>query len=241
MDPRLEIQSTGSEHGLSTPFDAQAYRSFVNECEAFEKRMVRVVEESGVLKGITVAGLRAVGVSTTLAPNALEVLRYAQAQTWSPAKCHVHIVSVNWSSEFIRAALNMVERTPAVEGTHMGPIALQCNDLQMALEEEEGQQVLRCTGALVHRLVGPVEKQRFVESVMRDLRDGLNRSNSAESGDEEVQSIRVRTELRIGSHKGVCVFIGDSANDLAAMLAADVGVVLGANKVRPDLTRLSLK
>ena len=189
-------------------FDMAWLGDFMDRLSDFDREMNAVVLSSGALAGLKRGRLSQVGSTITMRPGCLELLQRAV-----DAGVPTAIVSVNWSSELVAAALSQhglpvitaggAGGTRAgVEGAPIPPGALviHSNDLEYFGDESTGGMKRRCECA--------TDKGRIFE----DLLLGLAAEGQAAEG-------------------GISVYIGDSMTDIPALISADVGVLMGTNRL----------
>lgn len=188
-------------------YDDEWLGGFTARLSAFDRTMNEVVERSSVLASATAADLSSTGTKVELQDGCAAVLQRALREGTS---CHV--ISVNWSSHLIQAALQSGGNIAAVtSSTTEAPfdsasgLIIHSNDLTL---DDEGV----TTGRIDGRVVCSEDKAVVFETVLLDV--------AAESG----------------CQGGLSVFVGDSPSDLAALTAADVGIVVGS---KPLLRRVA--
>lgn len=181
-------------------YDDEWLGRFVTRLSAFDRTMNEAVGRSNILASATADDLAAAGTKVQLQKGCAAVLQRAVSQG---VACHV--ISVNWSSHLVQAALR------SATGTNVGI----CRD-STSSEQDSGVDIdVHCNslatdddGITTGRIEGRVEcaedKGFVFESVLLDI------------------------AARSGSQDGLSVFVGDSPSDLAALTAADVGIVIGS-------------
>ncbi|KXZ50218.1 hypothetical protein GPECTOR_17g855 [Gonium pectorale] len=190
----------------SPEYDPAGLSSFLERLSDFDERMNAVVEESGILKGSTEQELAAAGAALPLRPHCRETLSGALRRG-----IPVRVLSVNWSDVYVGAALGLptqlarADEAPAMGAGAAagGAVGLSCNSLQ-----------LDSAGLTSGRLTKRVQSARDKRNALAALREAL--AAAATAG---------------GGGGGAVVYVGDSVSDLAALLAADVGVVVGTNRL----------
>ncbi|KAK9829096.1 hypothetical protein WJX72_003863 [[Myrmecia] bisecta] len=188
---------------LPRQFDMEWLGHFIDELSEFDREMNQVVVESGILAGIPKRRLVEAGAEIGLQPGCLGCLKRAQQR-----RLPVHVVSVNWSSELVRAALR--------------------DDLTVAAENG------RMTGKTASELMVHANELRY--------KDGVSTGDIARSVQCAIDKAEVLDRLLLkkaaasnGQAEGLSVYIGDSASDIAPLLSADIGIVVGKKR---DLRRV---
>jgi hypothetical protein len=167
--------------------------------------MNAVAMDSGVLAGLSRDAVASAAAGVALKAGCRATLRAAL-----DAGIPSHVVSVNWSRDFVAAALGLPADAAAAGGDAAsapaaaapGRLAVNANELARGADG-------LTTGAL----------ERAVECA-RDKGRLFGRIAAAE---------RDATAAPGGGAPGASVYVGDSASDVLPLLAADYGIIVGSN------------
>ncbi|GIL79240.1 hypothetical protein Vretifemale_8627 [Volvox reticuliferus] len=198
-------------------YDAAGLAAFLERLSDFDEHMNAVVEESGILRGSTEGEVAAAGSAVPLRPHCRETLRAALDRG-----IPIEVVSVHWSDVYVRAALGeglmastrqqgegeggARQAAPPAPSTSPAGITLRCNALEIGPDGFS-------SGTLHKRVQSARDKRRELEALGEERRAA--RGSAAATA----------------ANGALTVYIGDSTSDLGALLAADVGVVVGANRL----------
>ena len=197
MNSYSEFMETNLASNESSALDLSV---FLENYSNFERDALLPVESRAVLQGLTNDHILSVADDIPLQRGALKVLEFAMRRDPS---VQIALISLNWSKKMITRAV------PARMADGASYLASQrfivhANELSVTGEVTDG--------LIDKRVTGPLEKA----AILRDL---IMRNERAGDGDK-------RTGTRQYS-AARSVFVGDSAGDLAALLTADLGIVLG--------------
>ncbi|KAL3147596.1 hypothetical protein ABBQ38_014648 [Trebouxia sp. C0009 RCD-2024] len=189
--------------------EAGQQKAFVEALSDFDRRMNQVVVDSAILQGIPEGRLTAAGQLIGLQPGCLTVLSRAQ-QLGVPT----HVVSVNYSSKMVQAALRRSRLNPIIseasDSSQPRDIVIHANELSY----KDGFS----TGDIIRRVQGGSDKDALMMQLMQQSSSAHtppNSSNNHGSADESK----------------LAVYVGDSPSDFAPLLRADLGIVVGQNKL----------
>ncbi|DBB00608.1 TPA: hypothetical protein ACH3X3_002298 [Trebouxia sp. C0006] len=195
--------------GATNPdaIDQQKATAFVDALTQFDRRMNQVVVDSGILKGIPQGRLKAAGEQIGLQAGCLTVLTRAQQ-----AGVPTHVVSVNYSTEMVKAAL---QRGSLNIVTAEGVSAEERHDVVIHANELTYEQGIS-TGDIIRRVQGGSDKDALMSELMHHSSQA--KADSTDGADANAEASKL------------AVYIGDSSSDFAPLLRADVGIVVGQNK-----------
>ena len=193
---------------ISPSFQDTKFKQFCNELSSFDTVSLPTVEDNKVLSGLTKEDIRQLGYQ--------DVKMQANANHWlnySLRRQSIHILSLNWSRILIRSSLNTANTAgTAYHHNHtLKPLLVHANELEF--NESEGERGLS-TGRLVRSVIGANDKARVIAQVVDDASHEMNGHGDT-------------------LKSGPTVYIGDSVQDLPALLAVDVGILFNAStKIR---------
>ncbi|KAA6428416.1 MAG: hypothetical protein FRX49_01292, partial [Trebouxia sp. A1-2] len=199
-----ELLPEGATH--PDAIDQQKATAFVDALTQFDRRMNQVVIDSGILKGIPQGRLKAAGEQIGLQAGCLTVLTRAQQ-----AGIPTHVVSVNYSSQMVKAALQRgslnIVAADGVSAEEHHDAVIHANELTY----EQGLS----TGGIIRRIQGGSDK----DALMSELMHNSIQANSTDGADADAEASKL------------AVYIGDSPSDFAPLLRADLGIVVGQNRL----------
>ncbi|GLC44016.1 hypothetical protein PLESTB_000220200 [Pleodorina starrii] len=218
----------------ATSYDAEGLAAFLERLSDFDERMNGVVEESGILRGSTEAEVAAAGAEVRLRPHCLETLRAALKRG-----IPVEVVSVNWSDMYVGAALGPGLGLEGAGGAQAGSgpatsasaspssstataVRLRCNSLQVGPDG-------LTSGSLLKRVQTARDKTRELSRLRKELQQQQQQQTAAAGARSAATA--GGGGAGGGGGGGLLVYVGDSTSDLGALLAADVGVVVGENRL----------
>ncbi|DBB00982.1 TPA: hypothetical protein ACH3X1_000888 [Trebouxia sp. C0004] len=201
-----ELLPEGAAHPDGT--NQQKATAFVNALMQFDRRMNQVVVDSGILRGIPHGRLKAAGEQIGLQAGCLTVLTRAQQ-----AGVPTHIVSVNYSSEMVKATL---QRGSLNIVTAEGASAEEHHDVVIHANELTYEQGIS-TGDIIRRVQGGSDKDALMTQLMHHTSQA--KTDSTDGGDADAEANQL------------AVYIGDSPSDFAPLLRADLGIVVGQSKL----------
>jgi hydroxymethylpyrimidine kinase/phosphomethylpyrimidine kinase/thiamine-phosphate diphosphorylase len=175
---------------------------------AFEARSVAEAHASRTLRDVPEPALRAAGaLRVVLRPGFARLVRALQA---ADACAHVEVISVNWSSQLVGAALDGALKRPS----GVPPLThVHCNLLPVAAAPDGAEP--RTTGEL--------------------LSGGASGIHSAADKAERFAALAAAgAAASAGRGALMTLYAGDSITDLGPLLAADLGVVFGASGTLRD-------
>ncbi|KAK9842361.1 hypothetical protein WJX81_008532 [Elliptochloris bilobata] len=177
-------------------YDPAWVDAFVERLSEFDARMNQAVVDSGVLAGVPRGALARAGRAAALREGAAGALARAQR-----ARVSLHVLSVSWSGELVRGALQgAIAVAHGRGGDGAEATVVHCNELRY---DDAGV----ATGDITRRVEHGADKAAALDRLLL-----------------------TRTGRRGGAPgAGLAVYIGDSPSDLAPLLAADLGIVIGAN------------
>ncbi|GBF95200.1 phosphomethylpyrimidine kinase [Raphidocelis subcapitata] len=193
-------------------FDEAGLRAFVERLSDFDVQMNAVAVESGILAGLSRDDVAAAARAVALKPGCREALAAALG-----AELPTHVVSVNWSREFVAAALGL----PAADAADWGAAG------------SDGDEA---AAAVIAGAAPPPGRLAIHANELARGADGLSTGALRRA----VQCARDKGRLfaalqaargKGGGGGGAAVFVGDSATDVLPLLAADYGIVVGSNKL----------
>ncbi|KAK9848103.1 hypothetical protein WJX84_007310 [Apatococcus fuscideae] len=203
MHQRDALVSTAIPEGSPAceEFDMRWVAEFVDKMSTFDCEMNVPVIQSEILQGIPRGALTTAGRKVALQPGCLQTLTRAKGKGLP-----VHVISVNWSEELVKAALGVPHdpHAPSSRGVDAeitlepGRISIHANELEYSGDTS--------SGGIDRRVQSGADKSRVL--------DDLLLSKAIEAGPE-----------------GSTVYVGDSASDISPLLAADVGIIVGQNKL----------
>ncbi|KAK9833927.1 hypothetical protein WJX74_010080 [Apatococcus lobatus] len=181
-------------------FDMRWVAEFVDKLSAFDCEMNVPVIESEILEGMAQGDLTQAGEKVALQPGCLQTLMHAKRRGLP-----VHVISVNWSEELVRAALSLPPTTASASRDAESEVTLGAGEISVHANElaYSGD---TSTGGILRRVQSGADKSRVL--------DDLLLSKAIEDGTQ-----------------GLTVYIGDSASDISPLLAADIGIIIGQNKL----------
>lgn len=194
MDALLPpVEAVGTNTQSCTTNQEAWFEDFLHHLSAFDKERNNAVFQSTLLSGASIESLKLASSQVEFRPHCIDTLLSAL-----DAGMEVAIVSVNWSSEFIRSAFAHDGRLSihmyddhGVDDKHRdrpSSVLLVANSLEFETE--------RTTGLLRHR---------SCETAL-DKREILRRLN------------------RFGRST---IYVGDSITDVGSLLEASLGIVMG--------------
>lgn len=196
--------------GVAHPdaIDQQQATAFVDALTQFDRRMNQVVVDSGILKGIPQGRLKAAGEQIGLQAGCLTVLTRAQQ-----AGVPTHVVSVNYSSEMVKAALQRgslnIVTAEGLSAEEHHDVVIHANELTY----EQGNS----TGDIIRRVQGGSDKDALMTELMHHT--SRTKADSIDGAGPDAEASKL------------AVYIGDSPSDFAPLLRADLGIVVGQNKL----------
>lgn len=190
-------------------FDMGWLGKFMDRISEFDREMNRVVVDSKILAGIKRGQLESIGsLQVPMRKDCLETLKQA-VKSGIP----VAVVSVNWSAEMVTAALSqeglhvVPARGPGGIGEGAENVTPRPGSIVVYSNELEYVNEIS-TGSIVRRCECAVDKARlFDDLVLGIASEGINKKD------------------------GVLVYVGDSMTDLSSLISADIGIVMGENRL----------
>mmetsp|Transcript_19732 Transcript_19732/g.28166 ORF Transcript_19732/g.28166 Transcript_19732/m.28166 type:complete len:525 (+) Transcript_19732:1-1575(+) len=177
---------------------------FLSDYSSFEESMLQPLEDSLVLKGLTDEAILQLIEHIQLKPGAVEAVNFLLDEL---PHVSLRVISLNWSSHMIQRLLaarlrpNRNEQESDLFGGDR--FTVHANELQGLTDNGIS------TGWIDKKVTGPLHKA----TVFHDLHSKSNTSSNS----------CCNSSVAAASS----VFIGDSLGDLAALLAADLGIVIG--------------
>uniref|UniRef100_A0A0G4HVH9 Uncharacterized protein n=1 Tax=Chromera velia CCMP2878 TaxID=1169474 RepID=A0A0G4HVH9_9ALVE len=233
MSPRLD-NPTQPQPSARKGASSIAFWGLMERLDSFETQMLQVVSEERLLRGISRKGLHRFmreenGNAWALRPRCLQTLRRLLDLEAKGRDVSTRVLSINWSSDLVGTAFREGEASLSADSASsssssssansrrqeaagedavstMGLLKIACNDVDLSDEERghegDGRIELRCSGPL---------QKLWVLAEMR--RDAEERRRRGQAGDAE-------------GKRPLCIYIGDTATDVPALLAADVGILI---------------
>jgi hypothetical protein len=267
--------ATEADNPLST-------QSFIEIISTFEGRIQRKVERSELLKGLSLHSLGCdipcaigdpdsaqdrpqslyeLGKTMQLQAHAVDVLSFARTLFSRRAvDVDVSVVSLNWSTSFIRGALKEPPVTPTqgsataqhsddrddaslrpslhwaavANGDFLRPLHIYASELETA-SPEGGGDALTTGRILCHEVMcdsfGPNQKRHVLQHILSHALTAGSHSDMC-GVDAARREGNTNAEVLSPSERSVkpfSVFIGDSIGDMAGLVDADIGIVIGNN------------
>ncbi|GMH40121.1 hypothetical protein BSKO_08025 [Bryopsis sp. KO-2023] len=185
-----------SEIKGTAAFDMEILSSVLVPMSEFERVWNQKVVDSGVLAGGLQKAVMAGGQQIQLRKKCLPLLEKARALGLG-----VHVLSVNWSAEWVAAPLGPNAAISGRGETKMDENVIHVHANELMYKDGVS------TGEIKRSLECADDKGRVFDELLLD--EATSR----------------------GEQRGKSVYIGDSPTDLLALLAADFGIIFTGNKV----------
>ena len=219
----------------SAAVDVAALSAFLAALDDHSTRTTREVSRSGVLAGLDGARVaetftawaagEVVGQLAPQPPPSLQPGCAAALAAAAAAGCRLGVLSVNWCPALIHALLAppLGADAPAAETlTVAPPYELWCNSLA-----PDGRVRLAVAGA--------AQKARKIDGLVRAARrDG---GGGAVACVLSTRILGAQFGAILLSARAIYRYVGDSATDLTALLAADVGILVGTSESARRIAR----
>ncbi|KAF9142636.1 hypothetical protein BGX30_002546 [Mortierella sp. GBA39] len=221
---RSQIRRFGREHIKLRPGMVAFLRAFVQEQDRLEKETQDKELQAGAMGGNEGSG------SGKAAPS-----KYARGQLW--------ILSVNWSQDLIRGAMDQVFGSEEATSRYLPDSNLICSNLEYA---EEGHETLArrrksdatTTGTMVN------ERNNNSNNDSGNKQGGDNSCVHHTSGKVDANILTGTDKLhafrdiqrRYAMHHDLApsetkwAYFGDSTTDLGCLVEADIGIIIGKSK-----------
>ncbi|KAK9449439.1 uncharacterized protein V1518DRAFT_416016 [Limtongia smithiae] len=199
--------------------------AYLAALDSVEEASVRRVEQSRLFRGVTSADLTTQALRVRLQPGVGAVLRRCREEM----HMRIGVVSVNWSGLFIHEVLRL--NGICSDDDEDDGLQIFCNDIDLDTAGRgtglltTGSFCMR-TGAHKAELLAAIRASPFTAS-REDIATQLANSRLHGTLNTGTDDISITRRPKI-------IYIGDSTGDLAPLLKADVGVILGDKKSLRD-------
>lgn len=181
---------------------------FLDKLTDFDKAMNKVAMDAGILEGANRESLEREGENITLKPHCSDTILNALDRG-----ADVVVISVNWSTTMVLSALRKAGIRVRVHDDDENSKNLRSEKQVLVIANElefsEGQS----TGSIITQCEGANDKSHIFHSILQHL------------------------ENKNGRYKRT-YYIGDSVTDIGALLAADVGIMIGDSSLLKKILRI---